>query len=136
MHIRRIHHVAIAHDADSPLAGLLEGPCGLEVTHVEDGPGFVERMWPVGDSHIQSLEATGEGVVRRSLDSRGPGLHHIAFEVDDVAAALAELRAAGIRLVDEEPRPGGGGTAIAFVHPSAFGGVLVELVSEPGGEGH
>lgn len=135
MRIRRIHHVAIAHGAESPLGAMLSGPCGLRVDHAEDGPGFVERMWPVGDSHVQTLEATGDGVIQRSLDSRGPGLHHIAFEVDDVAEALAELRHAGIRLVDEQPRPGGAGTTIAFVHPSAFGGVLVELVSERGDTG-
>ncbi|MEQ8718697.1 MAG: VOC family protein [Acidimicrobiales bacterium] len=130
MKVRRIHHVALAHDGDSPLLGILEGACDLAVDHVEDGPGFTERMWPVGDCHLQTLEATGEGVVARSIESRGPGLHHIALEVDDVAAALADLKNRGLRVIDDEPRRGGGDTLIAFVHPSAFDGVMVELVQE------
>jgi methylmalonyl-CoA/ethylmalonyl-CoA epimerase len=83
---------------------------------------------------VQTLEATGEGVVQRFLDRRGPGLHHVAFEVDRIDAAVESLRARGVRLVDEEPRAGGMGTRIAFVHPSAFGGMLVELVELPAGE--
>ena len=65
------------------------------------------------------------------MDTRGPGLHHLAFEVEDLDAALADLAAAGVHLIDSTPRAGGGGTRIAFVHPSAFGGVLVELVEDP-----
>lgn len=130
MKVRRIHHVALAHDSNSPLLAILEEACGFATDHVEDGPGFTERMWPVGDCHLQTLEATGEGVVARSLESRGPGLHHIALEVDDVAAALADLKRRGLRVIDDEPRRGGGDTLIAFVHPSAFDGVMVELVQE------
>jgi methylmalonyl-CoA/ethylmalonyl-CoA epimerase len=131
MDFRRIHHVAISHAASSPLLDMLTESCGLDVHHMETAEGFTERMWPVGDGFVQTLEATGEGVIQRSLDSRGPGVHHIAFEVDDIDAALAELRSAGTRLIDDHARPGGAGTRIAFVHPSAFGGVLVELVEEP-----
>lgn len=126
MHVRRIHHVAIAHPHDSPLAAALTDWCGLTVDHTEYGDGFTERMWPVGDSSLQTLEATGDGIIQRSLASRGPGLHHLAFEVDDVREALTELRDRGVRLIDDEPRRVGD-TLIAFVHPSAFGGVLVEL---------
>jgi methylmalonyl-CoA epimerase len=128
MEFRRIHHVAIAHESGAPILATLAESCGLEVGDIEDGPGFTERMWAVGDSHVQTLEATGDGVIRRSVDARGPGLHHIAFEVDDLVAALSDLRRDGIRLIDETPRPGGGGTEVAFIHPSSFGGVLVELV--------
>ena len=77
---------------------------------------------------VQTLEASGDGVIQRFLDRRGPGLHHVAFEVDRIDAALDALRDRGIRLVDEVARAGGMGTRIAFVHPSAFGGMLVELV--------
>ncbi|MDW3212677.1 MAG: VOC family protein [Ilumatobacteraceae bacterium] len=129
MHIRRIHHVAVAHGDDSPLIGALVDHAGLTVTETEYGEGFTERMWPVGASYVQTLEATGDGIIERSLTSRGPGLHHLAFEVDDVEAAVADLRDAGVRVIDEAPRRVGH-TLVAFVHPSAFGGVLVELVEE------
>jgi methylmalonyl-CoA/ethylmalonyl-CoA epimerase len=110
----------------------------LEVEpHEEEGPGFIERMFSVGGSFVQTLEASGDGVIQRFLDTRGPGLHHVAFEVDGIDAALEYLRGEGVRLVDEEARAGGMGTRIAFVHPSAFGGMLVELVepasAEPSG---
>ena len=65
------------------------------VPHEEPGPGFVERMFPVGNAYVQTLEATGDGVVQRFLDRRGPGLHHVAFEVDRIDAALESLRAVG-----------------------------------------
>lgn len=127
MRIRQIHHVALTHDTDSPLIALLTDACGLHVDHVEYGDGFTERMWPVGESYIQTLEATGAGVIAKSLASRGPGIHHIALVVDDIGATIAELNGRGIRLIDHEPRRVGQ-TLVAFVHPSAFGGVLVELV--------
>ena len=129
-----MHHVAVAH-GDEPtcedfFTSLLGGPA-----HTEGGPGFVERMYPVGGAFLQTLEADGDGVVGRFLDRRGPGLHHVAFRVDAIDAALADLRDRGVRLIDEAPRPGGMGTRVAFLHPSASGGVLVELVQDPeGGE--
>jgi methylmalonyl-CoA/ethylmalonyl-CoA epimerase len=69
--------------------------------------------------------------VTRFLEKTGGGLHHVAYRVDDVAAAIAALKAAGVRLIDEAPRPGAHGTRIAFVHPKSTGGVLSELVEEP-----
>jgi methylmalonyl-CoA/ethylmalonyl-CoA epimerase len=122
-----LHHVAFAHPSGS---GPDEALCRvLGVTpHEESGPGFVERMFPVGSGYVQSLEASGAGVIQRFLDRRGPGLHHLALEVEGIDAAIDALRGDGIRLVDEEARAGGMGSRIAFVHPSAFGGMLVELV--------
>lgn len=131
-----LHHVAFAH---GPGSGPEDALCRiLDVTpHQESGPGFQERMFPVGDAFVQTLEASGDGVVQRFIDKRGPGLHHVAFEVDEIDTALRELRAGGVRLVDEQARPGGMGSRIAFVHPSAFAGLLVELVepapAEPAG---
>jgi len=122
-----LHHVAFAHGDDPASDEALCRFIGIE-PHEETGPGFVERMYGVGDAYIQTLEATGDGVVQRFLDKRGPGLHHVAFAVDDLEAALEDLRGQGVRLVDEHPRPGGMGTRVAFVHPSGFGGLLVELV--------
>jgi methylmalonyl-CoA/ethylmalonyl-CoA epimerase len=106
----------------------LEGLFGLGSLGAEAGPGFIERLFPVGDGYVQTLQVTGPGVVERFVKQRGPGLHHIAFEVDDIVSTLEHLRGQGARLVDEEPRTGGGGTRIAFVHPSSCGGLLVELV--------
>ena len=127
--VTRLHHVAFAHlgdDLPRRFADLLGLPCVAE----ERADGFVERMLPAGDSFVQLLEATGPGVVGRFLDRRGPGLHHIAVEVSDIDEAVADLLARGVRMVDKAPRPGGMGTRIAFVHPAAAGGLLVELVGQ------
>ncbi|HXY71993.1 MAG TPA: methylmalonyl-CoA epimerase [Actinomycetota bacterium] len=106
---------------------------GAEPAHRErvESQGVEEVLFRVGDSYIQLLGALGpETAVGKFLAKRGEGMHHVAYRVDDVAAALDALRATGVRLVDEVPRPGSRGTTIAFVHPSAFRGVLVELVQE------
>ena len=136
-----LHHVAISHGADPVCEDALTSLIGPP-DHTEDGPGFIERMYELGASSVQTLEANGDGVVQRFLDKRGPGLHHLALEVDVIDAALADLRERGVPLIDEEARAGGMGTRIAFLHPSAFGGVLVELVEKapahappPSGEG-
>ena len=128
-----LHHVAFAHP---PGSGPDEALCRvLDVTpHEEPGPGFIERMFPVGSGYLQTLEASGDGVIQRFLDRRGPGLHHVALEVEGIDAAIDALRGQGIRLVDEEARAGGMGSRIAFVHPSAFGGMLVELVEPAAAE--
>jgi methylmalonyl-CoA/ethylmalonyl-CoA epimerase len=124
-----LHHVAFARGEDAVVDDAL---CDLLGTpHEESAPGFVERMYPVGDAFVQTLQASGDGVIQRYVDRKGPGLHHLAFAVEGIDAAVADLRGRGVRLVDDEPRPGGMGTRIAFVHPSAFGGLLVELVEPP-----
>ena len=106
---------------------------GVEPAHREvvQDQGVEEVLFPVGGSFIQLLGALGQDTpVGRFLDRHGPGIHHVAYRVDDVAAALERLRAEGVRLVDETPRPGSRGTTIAFIHPSSIGGVLVELVQD------
>ncbi|MGZ8629508.1 MAG: methylmalonyl-CoA epimerase [Actinomycetota bacterium] len=106
---------------------------GVEPSHREriDDQGVEEVLFPVGSSYIQLLGALGPDTpVGRSLATRGPGLHHIAYRVDDVDAALAHLRAEGAQVVDDSPRPGSRNRLIAFVHPRSMGGVLVELVQE------
>ena len=125
--VTALHHVAIAHGDDPVCEGLFSELLG-PASHAEDGPGFLERMYPVGAAYVQTLEASGDGVVQRFLDKRGPGLHHIAFAVDAIDAALADLQARDVALIDRKARLGGMGTRIAFLHPSATGGVLVELV--------
>lgn len=104
------------------------GPAHREVVRSQ---GVEEVLFRVGTSYVQLLGALGPDTpVGRFLAKRGPGFHHVAYRVDDVAAALERLRAEGVRLVDEVPRPGSRGTTIAFVHPQDLGGVLVELVQE------
>ena len=98
---------------------------------VED-QGVEEVLFAVGGSYVQLLGARGaETPVGRFLAKRGPGLHHVGYRVDDVDAALQELRGSGARLIDEAGRPGSRGTRVAFVHPSTLGGVLLELVQVP-----
>jgi methylmalonyl-CoA epimerase len=82
----------------------------------------------VGESALELLEATGsESPIAKHLEKRGAGLHHITLRVDDIEAALDQLKARGVRLIDETPRPGAHGSRVAFVHPSSAHGVLVEL---------
>ncbi|NIP36784.1 MAG: methylmalonyl-CoA epimerase, partial [Thermoplasmata archaeon] len=112
------------------LAPYVEG-LGLEVTHREvvDSQKVMVAMLPVGETNIELLEPTsGDSPIAKFLELRGPGIHHIALAVHDIEAALARMEAAGVRMIDTEPRPGAGGTMVAFAHPKSMGGVLVELV--------
>lgn len=106
---------------------------GIEPAHREtvEDQGVEEVLFKVGTSYIQLLGPLGPDTpVGRYLERRGEGVHHVGYRVEDVAGALARLRDQGHRLVDEAPRPGSRGTTVAFVHPKAFEGVLVELVQE------
>ncbi len=134
MRVIGLHHVAFAHQADAPTIAALRDHLGLETTHTEEGDGFVERMLPIGnDCYLQLLEAQKPGIVSRFVERRGAALHHIALAVSDIDLSVTDLARKGVRLVDEVPRSGGMGTRIAFIHPSEFGGLLVELVEEPPG---
>ena len=85
-------------------------------------------FFPVGESEVELLESTdSEGPIAKYIEKRGEGIQHIAFQVDDIEAALVELKQKGVRLIDQTPRIGAGGTKIAFLHPKATNGVLVEL---------
>ena len=126
-----IDHVGIAVNDLDAAAEQYRSILGAEPVHRErvESQGVEEILFRVGDSYVQLLGALGpDTAVGKFLAKRGEGMHHVAYRVDDVAATLEALRAAGVRLVDETPRPGSRGTTIAFVHPSAFRGVLVELV--------
>lgn len=122
-----IHHVAFAH-RDAAVEEGLRRVFGLTCLAEEEGEGFTERSYAVGDGCLQTLEASGPGTVGRFVERRGGALHHVAFEVADLDGSLRRLREHGVRLVDESARPGGSGTRVAFLHPSAMGGLLVELV--------
>jgi len=106
---------------------------GLEVEGSEDvGSQRVRAHFvPVGQPKIELLEATSpDSTIAKYVGKRGPGLHHITFRVDDIHAALAQLKARGVRLIDEVPRPGAEHALVAFIHPSSAHGVLVELKQE------
>jgi methylmalonyl-CoA/ethylmalonyl-CoA epimerase len=133
MNLLDVDHIGIAVDDLDEAVARYEATLGVTPTlreRVED-QGVEEVLFPVGTSYIQLLGALGaSSPVGRFLERRGPGVHHVAYRVDDVEAALASLREDGVRLIDEHGRPGSRGTTIAFVHPASMGGVLVELVQE------
>jgi methylmalonyl-CoA/ethylmalonyl-CoA epimerase len=107
---------------------------GIEPVHREtlEDQGVEEVLFKVGPSYIQLLRPLGPDThVGRFLARRGEGIHHVGYRVADIAVTLDRLRAHGVPLVDEHPRPGSRGTTVAFVHPKGFRGVLVELVQEP-----
>jgi methylmalonyl-CoA/ethylmalonyl-CoA epimerase len=131
--LTELDHVGIAVDDLEEAVERYRRAFGLEPVHRErvKEQGVDEVLFAVGTSYVQLLGALGRDTpVGRSLASRGPGLHHVAFRVDDVLAALEHLRGEGVRLIDARPRRGSRGTAVAFVHPRSMGGVLVELVQE------
>ena len=104
---------------------------GFHFDHVEEVPEQKVKtaFFELGDAHVELLEATEpDSAIAKFLGKRGPGIHHICVEVDDIEAALAKYRAAGVRLVNEEPVIGAGGHRVAFVHPKATHGVLLELL--------
>jgi methylmalonyl-CoA/ethylmalonyl-CoA epimerase len=108
---------------------------GVEPAHRETVPdqGVEEVLFRVGTSYVQLLRALSPDTpVGKFLDKRGEGVHHVGYRVPDLGATLTRLKDLGVPLVDEKPRPGSRGTTVAFVHPKGFGGVLVELVQEPG----
>jgi methylmalonyl-CoA/ethylmalonyl-CoA epimerase len=101
----------------------------VEHTEVIDEQGVKIAMLAVGESHVELLEPLGaETSVGKFIARRGPGIHHVAIEVQDIRASLAGLKDKGVRLIDETPRIGAGGCLVAFVHPSTTNGVLLELV--------
>ncbi len=128
--IKRIDHIAIVvADIDAALA-FWRDTLGLDLTHVEDVPDQASAVafLPTGESEVELVKpTTTDSGIARYLSRRGPGIHHICFEVDDIAAALAALRTRGVRLIDEQPKIGTGGKKIAFIHPESTHGVLIEL---------
>jgi methylmalonyl-CoA epimerase len=127
-----VHHVGLAVDDLDAAIETYTSLFGAVVEHrstvVEQGVEAASLL--VGSSRIELLAPTAEDTpVGRFLVKRGPGMHHVAYEVDDVSAALDELRAAGVELIDERPRAGLFGLEVAFVHPSSVHGVLTEVVA-------
>jgi methylmalonyl-CoA epimerase len=127
----KIDHIGIAVKSLTEAAAIYENALGLKVSAYDqvDEQGVRVAMLNIGESRIELLEPTGpESPIEKFMTKRGEGIHHIAITVDDIEKALEQLKAAGVRLVDSEPRRGAHNTRIAFVHPSSTHGVLLELV--------
>ena len=137
-----VDHVGIAvRDLDEGLA-LYRDLLGLELERVEEVPqehvrvAFLKLDRTGGAGHVELLAPTSdEGAIARFIAKRGPGLHHVAVAARDIEAVLERCRAAGLTLLDETPRTGAGGKRIAFLHPKATGGVLLEVCAEPAAGG-
>jgi methylmalonyl-CoA epimerase len=130
----RLDHIGIAvADLDAALR-FYRDALGLEIAPAEEVPSqrvrvhFVPLEGGPEPASLELLEATSaDSPIAKYLDKRGPGLHHVTLRVDDIRAALAQLKARGVRLIDEQPRAGAHGSLVAFVHPSSAHGVLLEL---------
>ena len=133
----RVDHIGVAvEDLDAAIALHVEA-YGMAVAHREvvEEQGVEAVLLDVGENHVELLRPLdGETPVGRFLSKRGPGLHHVAYQVTDVQATLDTLRDRGLRLIDEAPRTGIRGSRVAFLHPDSSGGVLTEIVQPS--EGH
>ena len=133
MLLTEIDHIAIAvHDLEQAIS-FYEAAFGATVAHREivERDGVEEALVKVAESYVQLTAATREdSPVAKFLEKRGEGIHHIGYRVDDCAAALKSMVAAGATAIDDEPRPGSRGTTVAFIHPKGAFGTLIELVQE------
>jgi methylmalonyl-CoA/ethylmalonyl-CoA epimerase len=129
--LNRIHHVGVAvTDLDESIR-VYGAAFGAKLLHrtINDGEGLEAAFISTGAGEVELMSAVrGDSPVGKFLAKRGPGLHHVAYAVDDIEEALAQAKAAGLELIDPEPRTGMHGGRIAFVHPKSMGGVLTELV--------
>lgn len=130
MKILKIDHLGIAVNSIDEGKSFWSDVLGLSFEGAEtvEAQKVTTAFFPVGESEVELLESTSpDGPVAKYIEKKGQGIQHIAFRVADIEAALAELKEKGVRLIDETPRKGAGGAKIAFLHPKATGGVLVEL---------
>jgi len=136
MKIKRIAHLGIVVRDLAAALELFKGELPLDLVHTEDYQGMKIGFISVGDSSLELLQdVSGSSGVKKFLENNGEGIHHIAFEVDDIEQAVAELREKGVKLIDEKPRAGAHGMSVAFMHPKATHGILMELV-QPMGKNH
>ncbi|MEA4848438.1 MAG: methylmalonyl-CoA epimerase [Clostridiaceae bacterium] len=128
--VRKLDHIGIAVSNLDEAVKLYKDVLGLELHGTEVVPEQKVKVafLPVGDTEVELLESTSaEGPIAKFIEAKGQGIQHIAFRVDDIEAALEEMKAKGMRLIDEKPRYGAGGAKIAFLHPKSTNGVLIEL---------
>lgn len=136
--IRKIDHIGIAAEDSDALRPIYEALLGLRLDSKDRvaSQKVDVSFYPCANVRFELLQPSSpESTVARFLASRGPGLHHVAFEVDDIEKELARAKALGMRLIDETPRPGAHNTRVAFLHPKSTGGVLFEYVQHPAGHG-
>ena len=127
----KIDHIGIATGGIAEVANFYREALGLNIEEIEEVAEQKVRvaMLPIGESRIELLEpTTDDSPISKFLAKRGPGIHHVAIQVENIRESLRKMKEKGARLIDEEPRTGAGGCLVAFVHPSSTGGVLVELV--------
>jgi methylmalonyl-CoA/ethylmalonyl-CoA epimerase len=130
MKVLKIDHIGVAVEKLDEALKVYEGILGLELhgTETVEEQKVTTAFLPLGESEIELLETTDpEGAIGKFIAAKGQGIQHIAFRVENLEEALAELKAKGVRLIDEKPRQGAGGAHIAFLHPKSTNGVLVEL---------
>lgn len=130
----KIDHIAVlVEELGVPLKFWQEA-LGLELTHTRDVPAEMAQVafLPAGDSEIELvMPTTPDSGLGRFLEKRGPGMHHICLQVDDIVGMLAQLKEKGVQLINEEPKLGAGGRKYAFIHPKSASGVMVELYELP-----
>ncbi len=130
MHVKKIDHIGIAVESLDDASAFYRDALGLESLGVEEVPSQKVRvaMFKVGESKIELLEPTSpDSPIAAFLEKKGQGIHHIAYSVSDASGAVSELLEKEVQMIDKEPRPGAGGSKIAFVHPKSSGRVLTEL---------
>jgi methylmalonyl-CoA/ethylmalonyl-CoA epimerase len=127
----RIDHIGVATDDLDGAVALYEGTLGMPVAHREtvESQGVEAVLLDVGEGHVELLRPLGPDTpIGKYLERKGPGLHHVAYAVDDIESVLGSLKEAGVELIDSEPRTGIRDSRVAFVHPRSTGGVLTEIV--------
>ena len=137
--LRGLHHVAVAVHSLEEGRRIYEGALDMRALPVEFVPDQKVNVLVLftGGQRVELVEPVGaDSPVTKFLEKRGPGIHHLAWRVDDLVAALARVKSAGLQLIHDTPRPGSHGTKVAFIHPKATGGVLMELVEDPNWRNH
>ena len=131
MALKKIDHIGVAVKDLDASKRFYEESLGLKAEHEEVLGDMKIAFIPVGEVNVELIESTSEeGVIAKFVAKKGEGIHHIAYEVDDVGGLLEKLDAQGVKLVDKEPRKGAHGKMVAFVHPKSTNGVLTEFVSK------
>lgn len=135
MKIKRLAHIGVGVKDLNEVAKVYTDFLALDMTSTDNVGELITGFIPVGETNIELVQSTTpEGVMNKFVEKKGEGIHHLAFEVDDIDAAFAELKAKGVPLTSDEPRPGAHGARVLFLHPKATRGVLIELCQYP--EGH
>ncbi len=130
----RIDHIAMVVEHVDTALGFWRDALGIELAHIEEAPAEAAKVafLPVEGSEVELvMPTTHDSSLAQFLEKRGPGMHHVCLEVDDIQGMIAQLKEKGVRLINETPRTGSGGKKYAFIHPKSASGVLVELYELP-----